>query len=166
MLASCWIWTAHLISHGHRGKIVKLPLYRPGQTLKCKWCSVSENFQTVGTRSWKGFQSHAPVVFTPHKIFLVLISVTDSLDPSATVRPEIVCQIFSVIPHRIEPPTFRLVAQCLKQQLHSLCYGLPAFYHKGSNHYCGPLREQQVLKPQCLIASGPYYCATFVVCII
>ena len=65
MLASCWIWTAHLISHGHRGKIVKLPLYRPGQTLKCKWCSVSENFQTVGTRSWKGFQSHAPVAFTP-----------------------------------------------------------------------------------------------------
>jgi hypothetical protein len=33
MIAGCWIWTAHRVSHGHKGKMVKLSLYRPGQIL-------------------------------------------------------------------------------------------------------------------------------------
>jgi hypothetical protein len=58
----------------------------------------------------------------PQEGFLVLLCVRGWVDPRATMRPEGLSHWkYRVTPTGIEPATFRLVAQCLKNLYEFLC---------------------------------------------
>ena len=66
-----------------------------------------------GTLRWWGCQPHAPAVFTPQEMFLVLIFTRGWVDHRAMVRSEGVSLKNPVTPPGIDPVTARLVAQSL-----------------------------------------------------
>jgi len=53
----------------------------------------------------------------PQEIFVVPISIRGSVDPRAMVRPEGLCRKIPSTPSGTEAATFRLVQQCLLNQL-------------------------------------------------
>jgi hypothetical protein len=66
-------------------------------------------FKTIGTLRCQGCQPYAPAAFTPRQeIFLVLISLSGGVVPSATVRPERLRQWeIPMTPSGIEPSNIR-----------------------------------------------------------
>ena len=65
-------------------------------------------------------KTYASAAFTYQEIFLLLISFRNWVKPRTIFLPERIKKKISMIPSGIETATFRLAAQCLKEQRHSL----------------------------------------------
>jgi hypothetical protein len=83
-----------------------------GQVLTDSERRGSKNSYTIRTRRRKDCHPYGLTTFTPHDISLVLISLRGWVHPRARVLQK------DSYPKGIEPATFRLVAQCLKQLRH------------------------------------------------
>jgi hypothetical protein len=113
----CTLWQREISLQTYL-KQVKQSLYKPGQALKFPGGWGSQNWQTIGTWRWWGFQPYASAVFIPKEILLVLISDRGWVDPRAIMRTEGFCQWkIPMTPSGIETTTFRFVDQPLKQML-------------------------------------------------
>jgi hypothetical protein len=100
---------------------VKQSLYRPGESQEFPGGWVSQITRHSDHDGGKVVSpKHRPPPPPPHsKIFLVLISVREWVDPMAIMRPEGLWQWKAPLtPWRIEPATFWIVAQCLNQLRH------------------------------------------------
>jgi hypothetical protein len=97
---------------------------------------------------------YAPAAFTHQERFVLLIFVKGWFDPKAKVRPEGPCQWrIPMTTSWIEPATFRLVAQCLKQLRHRLPLVLYVDLLKalhGGSHISGGIRT---------VSNSSWYCA-------
>jgi len=108
---------------------VKQSHCRAEQARRCSRSLRLPDFKTIGTWRWQYLQPYAQAAFTPHKIFLVLIFLTDWVDPRAVMRPERLCHWkIPMTPSGIEPASFQLVAQCLKHVPHRLLLHIIAIY--------------------------------------
>ena len=87
--------------------------YSPGQALRVPGCCLSQISRQSAHECGKVFSpTHRPPL--PQEIFLVLIGVRGWVDPRAIMRREGLCQFkIPLIPSRIEPANFQLVAQWL-----------------------------------------------------
>ena len=98
-----------------RKENVKQSRNRPGVTQRVPGGLGSKIIMTFGTWMWWGCQPHAPVAFTPRKMFLVLIFTRGWVDTRAMVQSEgNMSPKDSVTAPGIDPGTVRLVAQRLK----------------------------------------------------
>ena len=98
---------------------IKQSHYRPGRSQRVTggWGSQISRQSTHEGGNVVIYTHRMPLL--PQKIYFVLISVGDWVNPRVIVRPE---ELFHwkipMTTSGIEPATFRLVAQCLKQLRH------------------------------------------------
>ena len=76
----------------HTCKKVKQSHYRPGQALGVAGGWGYQIPRYSAHEGGSGCQPYAPATFTPHKVFLVLISVRGWVEPRVIVPPEGLCQ--------------------------------------------------------------------------
>jgi hypothetical protein len=119
---------------------VKQSHYRPVKSLKVPgaWGS---NISRLSAHEGRKIVSltHRPPL--SQEIFVVIFSVRGWVNPRAIVRPEGLWQWkIRMTPSGIEPSTFRLVAQCLKQQRHRV----PQFQRDIERKFYGNLKKKEV----------------------
>ena len=88
----------------------KHSLYQPGETLRAVLCWGSQNFQRVGYMSVANLSALCTVRLYRQELLLVLVSVSDLVDPRATVWPAGLNQRkIQMTTSVIETATFRLL---------------------------------------------------------